>query len=76
VEPNWKPLEGKLGASRCVGGSWQVEPAKIEKSLERMGMSLNSGYDAGFRTRKKRALQEEGITLVTLEIEPQDHTID
>jgi hypothetical protein len=116
VEPNWKPLEDKLGAGRCVGfmfmgrvngvnlykhgitrtylnlddegncylrgetgcyrpGNWQIELAKVEKSLERMGMSLNSAYDGGFRARKQRALEAVGIGLVTLEIEPQDHSI-
>jgi hypothetical protein len=112
VEANWKPLEEKLGAAKCVGfmfmgridginqykhgitrtyvnlddrgncwvrdkgvyvpGNWDVELGKMEGCLSALGATLRTPYDDGFITRKHKELQQQGISVLTIAVEPQD----
>ena len=116
MEPNWQPLEGRLGRARCVGfmymgkinginlykhgitrtyiqaddagncykpigkgcyapADWEEELALLNTLLKELGATLETPYDEQFIARKEQALQKEDISLLTLEIEPQDSTI-
>ena len=111
MEPNWLPLEGKLGPARCVGfmfmghlnginiykhgisrtylhlddegncytpgergryisADWAIELARLEACLAALGENLRSPYDEQFITRRRKALQQHGISLLTVSVEP------
>lgn len=113
MEPNWLPLERKLGPARCVGfmfmgrvnginvykhgisrtylylddegtcylpgqngtcarAEWPAELGKLEASLALLGESLTRPYDAEFISRKRKALQKQGISLLTISVEPRE----
>ena len=113
MEPNWKPLEEKLGRTRCVGfmfmgrvngvnqykhgisrtylnlddagncyvrtesggyipAEWGKELAQLEACLAALGASLVTPYDEEFIARKRKALQQDGIRLRTIQVELQD----
>ena len=116
VEPNWAPLENRLGTTRCVGfmfmgrvnginqykhgitrtylylddagncylkaekggyvpGNWGVELGKMEACLGQAGCQPGHPYDEEFIVRKRNALQQQGISLLTIEVQPQDINI-
>jgi len=111
VEPNWLPLERRLGRARCVGfmfmgrvnginlykhgitrtylnldsagncylpgergayvpADWDAELGKLEACLATLGSSLTTPYDEEFIAQKRKALQEQGISLSTVTVEP------
>jgi len=113
VEPNWKPLEERLGRTRCVGfmfmgrvnginqykhgitrtylnlddegncyvraerggylrGDWEAELGKLEACMATFGANLATPYDEEFIAQKQKALQEQGISLLTIEVQPQE----
>ena len=113
MEPNWKPLEERLGRTRCVGfmfmgrvnginqykhgitrtylnlddeghcyvradrgdylrGDCEAELGKLEARLATLGANLATPYDEEFIAQKQKALQEQGISLLTIEVEPQE----
>jgi len=116
VEPNWKPLEDRLGKTRCVGfmymgringvnlyehgvtrtylhlddagncyvpkgkgcyvpADWDQELRLLEECLKNMNATLETPYDKAFMARKQQALQKQGVSLMTLEVEPGDFVI-
>lgn len=116
MEPNWAPLENRLGRTSCVGfmfmgrvnginqykhgitrtylylddasncymkaekggyvpGNWGVELGKMEACLARLAASLATPYDEEFIVRKRNALQKQGISLLTIEVQPHDINI-
>jgi len=117
MQPNWEPLEKKLGRGKCVGfmymgkvngihlykhgitrtylnlsdrgecyvsrGDWRYEPAdfaaelrKLEASLRTLGETLATVYDDEYIARKDRALQEAGIPLVRINVQPEEVTVN
>ena len=116
MEPNWKPLEDKLGRTRCGGfmfmgrvnginlykhgiarlylalddrgqcfvqrnsryvqADFEVELAKIEAALREIGETLESAYDEEYIRRKQDALRRAGIPLITIQVEPEDSSIN
>jgi hypothetical protein len=55
-----------------VPGNWDVELGKLEDCLTELGATLRTPHDDGFITRKHKELQQQGISLLTLAVEPQD----
>jgi hypothetical protein len=51
------------------------ELAKLEKCLKSLHATLETPYDESFIAHKRQVLQQEGISLVTIQIEPDDVTI-
>jgi len=51
------------------------ELAKLEKCLSGFGATLETPYDESFIAQKRRVLQQEGISLVTVQVEPDEVTI-
>jgi len=113
MDPNWKPLENRLGPARCAGFmyigrvnsinlykhgisrsylnldddgncyikvgsgcysrvSFDLELAKLEECLKGLGASLETPYDSEFIARKRQVLRPQGISLLTVQVEPQD----
>ncbi len=113
MEPNWKPLENRLGKAGCAGfmymgrvnginlykhgvsrsylnlddegncylpkgsGCYSVvdfdrELRKLEKTLKALRATLETPYDEIFVARKAQVLQRDGISLLTLQVEPQE----
>lgn len=113
MEPNWKPLEDRLGKGRCAGfmymgrvnginlykhgitrsylnlddegncyipkGSGCYSPVdfacelrKLETTLKGLHATLETPYDEVFIARKAEVLQQHGISLLTLQVEPQE----
>ena len=58
-----------------VSTDWDGELGKLEASLATLGSSLTTQYDEGFIAKKRKALQEQGISLLTITVEPQQTNI-
>ncbi len=54
---------------------WDAELAKLEASLATLGSSLTTPYDEDFIAKKRKALQEQGISLLTITVEPQETNV-
>lgn len=52
--------------------SFAVELAKLEAALARLGETLESTYDDSYKARKEKALRKAGISLLRIEIEPEN----
>src|SRR5262249_49017656 len=113
VEPNWKPLEKRVGRVRCEGftymgrvnginlykhgisrtylnlddegncylagmygcytpADFERELANLEDSLMSLGASLNTPYDDMFIERKREILRQQGISLLKIQVGPED----
>jgi len=116
MEPNWKPLESRLGAARCAGFmfmrrvnginlykhgisrsylyldddgncyaagdpgcyvpvDFDQELSKLERLLKGFGATIETPYDENFITQKREALRKHGISLMTIQVEPDEMTI-
>ena len=54
---------------------WDTELGKLETCLAKLGSSLTTPYDEDFIARKRNALQEQGISLLTITVEPHETNI-
>jgi hypothetical protein len=45
---------------------------KMEACLSRLGASLATPYDEEFMVRKRNALRQQGISLLTIEVQAHD----
>lgn len=116
MEPNWKPLENRLGAARCAGfmfmgrvnginlykhgisrsylyldddgncyaaakhgcylaADFDQELSQLEERLKRLGATLESSYDENFIAQKREVLRQHGVSLLTIQVEPDEVTI-
>jgi hypothetical protein len=116
MEPNWKPLEKRLGAAQCSGfmfmgrvnginlykhgisrsylyldddgncyaaaehgcylaADFDQELSKLEERLKRLGATLESSYDENFIAHKREVLRHHGVSLLTIQVEPDEVTI-
>ena len=116
MEPNWKPLENRLGAARCSGFmfmgrvhginlykhgisrsylyldddgncfiagklgcyiamDFDQELSKLGECLKRLGATLESSYDENFIAYKREVLRQHGLSLLTIQVEPDEVTI-
>ena len=116
MEPNWRPLENRLGAARCAGfmfmgrvnginlykhgisrsylyldddgncyaaakhgcylaADFDQELSKLEERLKRLGATLESSYDENFIAQKREVLRRHGVSLLTIQVEPDEVTI-
>jgi hypothetical protein len=53
-------------------GDWQTELGKLKACLATLGSKLATPYDEEFIAQKRKALLEQGISLLTIEMEPQE----
>jgi hypothetical protein len=116
MEPNWKPLEDRLGEARCAGfmymgringsnlykhgisrsylnlddqgncyiagkfggyvpADFERELARLEDCLRGVRATLKTAYDEGFIMRKRKVLRQQGISLLTIQVDPDDTVI-
>ena len=66
-------LAGKGGT--FVPAAWDAELAKLETCLANLGSSLTTPYDEDFIARKRKALQAQGISLLTITVEAQETNV-
>ncbi len=57
-------------------GDFEVEIAKLEAALAELGETLESVYDESYRVRKEEALRQAGISLLRIELEPENRSIN
>lgn len=53
-------------------GNWESELGKLEACLATSGAKLTTPYDDEFIAQKRKALLEQGISLLTIEMEPKE----
>lgn len=58
-----------------VPADWDSELGKLEACLAAMGSSLTTPYDDAFLAQKQKALQEQGVSLLTIAIEPHETNV-
>jgi len=116
MELKWKPLENRLGATRCAGfmfmgrvnginlykhgisrsylyldddGNCYIagrpgcylatdfdhQLSKLEKCLRRLGATLETSYDESFIAQKRETLRQQGVSLLTIQVEPDESAI-
>jgi hypothetical protein len=54
---------------------FEQELSKLEKLLTELGATLETPYDENFIVQKRRALRQHGISLLTIQVEPDEMTI-
>ncbi len=52
------------------------ELAKLEAALAELGETLESVYDEAYKARKERALREAGVSLLRIEVEPENRSLN
>jgi hypothetical protein len=60
------------GKGKRVLSDWAAALSKIEASLAQLGATLKTPYDDEFIARKQRRLRQQGISLLTISVEPHD----
>lgn len=58
-----------------IPADWSSELDKLQACLSNFGASLTTPYDDAFVARKRKALQEQGISLLTITIDPRESNI-
>ena len=66
-------LQGERGV--YIPADWDDELGKLEACLAAMGSSLTTPYDDAFIAQKRKALQGQGISLLTIAIEPHETNV-
>jgi hypothetical protein len=64
---------GKPGC--YVPADFEQELAELEKLLKGLGATLETSYDNSFIIQKREALRQHEVSLLTLQIEPDEGTI-
>jgi len=54
---------------------FEQELSKLEELLKGLGATLETSYDENFIAQKRRALRQHGISLLTIQVEPDEMTI-
>ena len=54
---------------------FELELAKLEHCLKDLHTTLESPYDESFIARKREVLRQRGISLLTIQVEPEDVVI-
>jgi hypothetical protein len=54
---------------------FEQELLKLEELLKGLGATLETSYDENFIAQKRRALRQHGISLLTIQVEPDEVTI-
>jgi hypothetical protein len=49
--------------------------SKLVERLKGLRATLETSYDEGFMTQKREALRQQGVSLLTIQVEPDEMTI-
>ena len=63
------------GVDIFVPADWDAELAKLEACLAKLGSSLTTPYDEEFIAKKRKVLQDQGISLLTITVEPHETNV-
>lgn len=63
-------VEGVRGC--LVEAEFNLELKKLEKTLQSLQATLETPYDEIFIARKRETLRQQGLSLLTVQIEPED----
>jgi len=65
-----------LGKPGCyVPADFEQELSELEKLLKSLGATLETSYDESFITQKREALRQHGVSLLKIQVEPDEATI-
>jgi len=64
---------GKPGC--YLPANFDQELSKLEVLLKGLSATLETSYDEGFMTQKREALRQQGVSLLTIQVEPDEMTI-
>ena len=71
--------DGKCYAAGKPGcylpADFDQELSKLEVLLKGLSATLETPYDEGFMTQKREALRQQGVSLLTIHVEPDEMTI-
>ena len=59
----------------CVPADLETEINKLETCLTAMGFTLTTPYDEDFIAKKRKSLQDQGVSLLTITVEPHKTNI-
>jgi hypothetical protein len=57
-------------------GDFALEIARLKAILAELGETLESVYDESYKVRKEEALRRAGISLLRIELEPENRSIN
>ena len=63
------------GRGTYVPADWNTELGKLESSLVALGCTLTTPYDEDFIAEKRKALQRQGISLLTVTVDPHETNV-
>jgi len=63
------------GSGTYAPTDWDTELGKLEACLAALGSSLTTPYDESFIAQKRKALQKQGISLLTITIDPHETNV-
>lgn len=63
------------GRGTYVPADWHTELGKLEACLAALGSTLTTSYDEAFIAEKRNALQRQGISLLTITVEPHETNV-
>jgi hypothetical protein len=63
------------GSGTYAPADWDTELGKLEACLATLGSSLTTPYDEDFIAQKRKALQKQGISLLTITIDPRETNV-
>ena len=58
-----------------VPADWHTELGKLEACLATLGSTLTTSYDEDFIAEKRKALQRQGISLLTVTVDPHETNV-
>jgi hypothetical protein len=71
--------EGKLylpgGRGTYVPADWRTELGRLEAGLAALGSTLTTSYDKDFIAQKRKVLQRQGISLLTITVDPHETNV-
>lgn len=64
------------GNGNYESADFALELAKLEASLAELGETLESVYDDSYKARKEQALREAGISILRIEVDPENKSVN
>jgi hypothetical protein len=66
-------ISGRPGC--YLAADFDQELSKLEERLKGLGATLETSYDESFIAQKREVLRQHGVSLLTIQVEPDEVTI-